>query len=104
MGWAVRNVGQNGDKGRRRKGSTQAFAQRPIEMRYKRRDEIRVCILPVAFQQLNGFAVVYAYDKLQNPHQMWAAQRPAVLQHSVVDILNAQTCYSANKINGVEYL
>src|SRR5579872_4541954 len=100
----VCNIRENRHERFTRASSSQALAKRPIEMRNERRNEIRPQSLPVFLEQSHRFPVVYANDALQHAHQLRAAQRPAVLQHAVVDVLNAQPGEPPNDIDRVEYL
>src|SRR6266446_4397229 len=48
--------------------------------------------------------MVQPNDSLQHAHELRSAQRPAVLQHAVIDVLNTRPGEPANEIDRVEHL
>ena len=98
----VRQVGQHRDKGPARKRFLVTFPQRAIEVRHERNHHVRRVLLPELFEDPHRGPVVRPHDKLQDAHELRAAQRPAVAQHLVVHVLNANSGQLAEDIQRVE--
>ena len=59
--------------------------------------------LPEFFEHFHRRAVIHAHHQLQHAHQLRAAQRPAIAQHLVVHVLNANSGELAKDVQGVKY-
>ena len=59
---------------------------------------------PIFLQQPHRLSVIHPNHALQHAHQLRASQGPAILQHAVIDVLDAQSSGAANDVDRIEYL
>ena len=99
----IRQVGKNRNKRPPRKRLLVTLPQRAIKMRDKRHHHVRRVLLPELFEYLHRGPVVGSNDNLQHAHELRAAQGPAVPQHLVVHVLNANSGQFAKDIQGIKH-
>src|SRR5271169_304655 len=78
-----------------------AFADLAIKVGNDGDEEIRRMVAPEFFEKANHGAVKEPYRKLQNLQEILAAQSPAVLQHDVVLLLDADAGEFAEYVKAV---
>ena len=86
----IRNVGQDGDKVRGGPRLAQALGEGAVEMGNHRDHQVGAAGAPELLEQPHRLRVQKADEKLQHPHGLRGAERPAFLQHQVVEVLHAQ--------------
>ncbi len=89
-------------KGRSGKCASKAFAHGPIEMRHERNHHVGLRFPPVLFEKLYGRAMVSPDHRLQDAHELRAAEGPACAQHLVVEVLDADVGVFLEDIELVE--
>ena len=88
--------------GRPGKRPLKAFLQCAIEMRHEGNHHVRLRLLPVRLEQPHRRPVIHANDRLQHAHDLRAAQRPAALQHRVVNVLDADAGVFPDNVERIE--
>src|SRR5271170_517965 len=86
------------------KHAAKTFAHRAIEMRHKRNEHVWFGFSPMRFEQSNRRAVIHANRELQHPQKLRTSERPALAQHGVIDILNADPGVFFDDIEGIHQL
>src|SRR5579862_2141486 len=98
----VSEVGQYRDEWPAGKDVAEAFVHEAVEVRDEGNQHIGLRLAPVFFQQPHATAVIEFHHKLQNLKELRAAERPAIAQHRVVEILDPDACEFLEDIQGIE--
>ncbi len=85
----ISQVGDNGDERPPGINFRPAFANLPVEMGNDRDEQISGLFPPKSFEQVYQRPVKHPNRGLENPKKLGAAQGPAILQHRVVLLLDA---------------
>ena len=76
----------------------QALKQSAIEVGDQRNNQIRLRLLPILFQHLDHLAVIDPQQQVHRGQHLGRAQRPALFQQFVVDILHPDAREFANDV------
>ena len=98
----IGEVGQDRDKARGGPRLAQALGERTVEMGNHGDHQVRLAGAPELLEQPHRLAVQQADEKLEHAHGLRGAERPAFLQHQVVEVLHAQAGQLAHPVDGVE--
>src|SRR6266436_10281771 len=78
-----------------------AFANLAVEMRNYGNEQVRRLFTPEFFKKIHERPVKYPYRGLKNAKKLSAAKRPAILQHDVVLLLDADAGEHAQNVHTV---
>ena len=100
----IREIGEYGYEWPAGKRGRKALTQCAIEVWNKRHNHVVLRPAPVLRQQPDRWPMIHPDRGLQDRNQLRAAQRPAIPDHPVVDVLNAQAGHAPDGIERIEQL
>ena len=100
MRWIIRQIGEDGCE--RRFG--QALAQRAIEIRNQRNNDIALAFAPELLQQPDLAAMIQTDQTVHRHGQLRSPERPALFQQCVVDILHPDSGIFPENVERIQNL
>ncbi len=88
MGRVIGDVSKDRYEGTLGICASKALAHCTIKVRHEGNHHVGLSFLPVLFEKLYGRAMVSPDYRLQDAHELRAAEGPACAQHLVVEVLN----------------
>ncbi len=102
VGREIGEIGEKGDEGSLGRDVAQALKEGAIEVRDDGENEVGTALFPDGFEQAHGFIVVETKEGLEDAHDVRASPGPAIFEHEVVNILDANAGKTAGDIQLIQ--
>jgi hypothetical protein len=100
----VRDVGKDAHQRRARQGAAQALAQRADEVRRQGDHHVRAALAPEFLEHAHLLSMEQADHPVHDRHQLSRPQRPSLLEHEVVHVLQPKPGRLAENVDRIQHL
>ena len=100
----IRDIGEDGHQRRTGQRALQAFTQRAVEIGDQRHHHVRPAFPPELFEHPHLRPVKHADQQVHAGRELPGPERPALLQHEVVNVLEPQAGDFAEDVERIQQL